>query len=68
MRAHTCTHSQLHTLEEVGDIEDVRSVSEVRGGDGQGIRTGDMEEIGYCTCCFHHIRGSVSRVTCCTLV
>ena len=47
MHTHSCTRSQLHTLEEVGNIEDVRSVSEVRGGDGQGIRTGDLEEIGY---------------------
>ena len=29
MHTHTYTHSQLHTIEEVGDMEDVRSVSGV---------------------------------------
>ncbi len=43
----TRTHSQSHTLAEVGDMVDVRSVSGFRGGDGQGIRIADMQEIGY---------------------
>ena len=49
MQTHTHTHTQSHTytLAEVGDMEDVRPVSGVRGGNGQEIAIGDMEEIGY---------------------
>jgi len=41
---HTHTHNDTYTLAEVGDMEDVRSVSG-SGGDGQGIAIGEMEEI-----------------------
>jgi len=36
--------------EEVEDLEDVRSDSGVRGGNGQEIGIGDMEEIGKTVC------------------
>ena len=47
MHTRSYTHSQSHKLAEVGDMEDVRSVSGFRVGDGQGIRIADMQEIGY---------------------
>jgi hypothetical protein len=45
---HTHKQSHTHTLAEVDDMEDVRPVSGFRGGDGQGIVIGDMEEMGLC--------------------
>lgn len=45
----------LHTptAKEVGDLEDVRSDSGVRGGNGQEIGIGDMEEIVKTVCVEH---------------
>ena len=41
---------QTPTDKEVGDLEDVRSDSGVRGGTGQEIGIGDTEEIGKTVC------------------
>jgi hypothetical protein len=45
----TRTDNDTHcdTLAEVGDMQDVRPVSEVRWGDEQGIAIGDTEEIRF---------------------
>jgi hypothetical protein len=50
--AHTPIHTPTITqiIPMVGDMEDVRSVSGFRGGDGRGIKIADMQEIGYQEC------------------
>jgi hypothetical protein len=60
MRTRSYTHSQSHKLAEVGDMEDVRSVSGFRGGDGREIRIADMQEIGYVSV-IRSVEGSEKR-------
>ena len=47
IEARTDNDTHCDTLAEVGDMQDVRPVSEVRWGDEQGIAIGDTEEIRF---------------------